>query len=79
MADWLGRALGAARSAGRGRRPPVPGTVLLAGTGDHLILKGADSFGYTPEPPTMPTAPRSMSSFKSVGELWPGKAQSASC
>jgi len=51
-----------------------PGTVLLAGTGDHLALRAADRLGYTPEPRDYAYRPSVDVFFHSVGRLWPGKA-----
>ena len=52
----------------------MPGTVFLAGTGDHLALKAANRMGYTREPRELVFRPSVDVFFQSVGRLWPGKA-----
>jgi two-component system, chemotaxis family, response regulator WspF len=74
MAQWLSR--GSAlkvRVAEEGDRP-APGTVLLAGTNDHLIFKSKQRLGYTPEPVTAPYRPSVDVFFNSVSALWAGEA-----
>ena len=66
MAEWLNQ--GAAlevRVAAEGDRPAT-GVVLLAATGDHLVLKGADRLGYTPIPSTTSHRPSVDAFFHSV-------------
>ena len=51
MADWLTlQSKIPVRVAVEGDRPLV-GTVLLAATNDHLVLKTPDRLGYSPAPP----------------------------
>ncbi len=51
-----------------------PGTILIAGTGDHLAFKDSERLGYTPEPQDCPYRPSVNVFFESVGKLWLGKA-----
>jgi two-component system, chemotaxis family, response regulator WspF len=74
LAEWLRRHSALpVRLAEEGDRP-LPGTILLAGTGDHLALKAADRLGYTAEPRDYAYRPSVDVFFQSVGTLWPGKA-----
>jgi two-component system, chemotaxis family, response regulator WspF len=74
LAEWLRRHSALpVRLAEEGDRP-LPGTVLLAGTGDHLALKAADRLGYTAEPRDYAYRPSVDVFFQSVGTLWPGRA-----
>jgi two-component system response regulator WspF len=74
MAAWLSR--GSAlpvRVAKEGDRPSV-GTVLLAGTNDHLRLVSSERLGYTAEPSELAYRPSVDEFFTSVGAHWPGEA-----
>jgi two-component system response regulator WspF len=74
MAEWLGgNSALPVRLAQEGDRA-LPGTVLLAGTGDHLTLKGADRLGYTREPADYAYRPSVDVFFHSVSRHWPGQA-----
>jgi two-component system, chemotaxis family, response regulator WspF len=74
MADWLNRdSKLAVRVAKEGDRLTA-GTVLLAGTNDHLILKAADRIGYTPEPRDYAYRPSVDVFFESVTAQWTGEA-----
>ena len=53
---------------------PAVGTVLLAGTSDHLVLKSANRLGYTPEPRDNVHRPSVDVFFHSVSRLWQGEA-----
>jgi chemotaxis response regulator CheB len=46
--------------------------VLLAGTGDHLVLKTADRVGYTVEPSDYVYRPSVDVFFQSVCQFWRG-------
>ena len=73
MAEWLSQqSVLPVRVAKQGDRPTV-GTVLLAGTGDHLVLKTADRLAYTPEPSDYIYRPSVDVFFQSVNLLWPGE------
>jgi two-component system, chemotaxis family, response regulator WspF len=72
MVDWLGQnsAL-SVRLAQEGDRPR-PGTALVAGTSDHLVLKTPTRLGYTPDPREYVYRPSVDVFFHSVGRLWRG-------
>jgi chemotaxis response regulator CheB len=74
MAEWLGQHCALpVRLANEGDHPQA-GTVLLAGTGDHLELTTAGQLGYTPEPREYVYRPSIDVFFRSVSLLWPGRA-----
>jgi chemotaxis response regulator CheB len=47
--------------------------VLIAGTGDHLTLKGPNRLGYTSEPRHDVYRPSIDVFFQSVGRMWQGE------
>jgi two-component system, chemotaxis family, response regulator WspF len=53
---------------------PTPGTVLLAGTGDHLTLNAAGRLSYSCEPSGYVYRPSVDVFFHSVREFWPFEA-----
>lgn len=74
MAEWLSQQSALpVQVAKEGDRPTV-GTVLLAGTSDHLRLTASDRLGYTREPQDYVYRPSIDVFFHSVSELWPGEA-----
>jgi two-component system response regulator WspF len=74
MADWLDQQSPlSVRVAAAGDRPR-PGTVLLAGTGDHLVLNGQQRLAYVSEPRDCAYRPSIDVFFESVGQHWPGEA-----
>jgi two-component system response regulator WspF len=74
LAEWLnGHSVLPVRLAIEGERPRA-GTVLLAGTGDHLALKDATHLGYTPKPRDYPYRPSVDVFFLSVSRHWRGSA-----
>jgi chemotaxis response regulator CheB len=74
MAEWLSRNSALpVRVAKEGDRPTA-GTVLLAGTNDHLRFITPDRLGYTPEPRELAYRPSVDVFFASVGAHWPGEA-----
>jgi two-component system response regulator WspF len=74
MAEWLNRdSKLSVRVAQEGDRLTA-GTVLLAGTNDHLILKAADRIGYTSEPREYAYRPSVDVFFESVSAQWTGEA-----
>ncbi len=73
LADWLSRDCALpVRVAKEGDRPAA-GTVLLAGTNDHLRFISAERIGYTPEPLDQSYRPSVDVFFTSVGAHWPGE------
>ena len=79
MADWLSQQSALpVRVADEGDRPAV-GTVLLAGTSDHLTLKTADRLGYTPEPRDYAYRPSVDVFFQSVQPALARRRRSACC
>jgi chemotaxis response regulator CheB len=50
----------------------VPGTALLAGTNDHLVLKARDRVGYTKDPVQCVYRPSVDAFFDSVTKHWKG-------
>jgi two-component system, chemotaxis family, response regulator WspF len=74
MAEWLSRDSALpVRVAKEGDRPTA-GTVLLAGTNDHLRFITSDRLGYTPEPRELAYRPSVDVFFASVGAHWSGEA-----
>ncbi|RTZ48084.1 chemotaxis response regulator protein-glutamate methylesterase [Candidimonas sp. SYP-B2681] len=74
MAEWLGQQCSLpVRIASEGDRA-VSGTVLVAGTDQHLRLKGAERLGYTPDPAGSPYHPSIDVFFHSVVSMWRGDA-----
>ena len=53
---------------------PQAGTVLVAGTNDHLVMKSDRTLHYTPLPEDCPYRPSVDIFFKSVARTWPEKA-----
>jgi len=74
MAAWLGERSALPVRLAREGDPPASGTVLLAGTNHHLVLKAADRLGYTPIPRDHAYRPSVDVFFQSVCRLWPGEA-----
>ncbi len=74
MAEWLGQHSTLPVRLAKEGDHPLPGTVLLAGTGDHLVLVAADRLGYTPEPRDYVYRPSVDVFFESASRLWPGEA-----
>lgn len=74
MAEWLSQQSALpVQVAKEGDRPTV-GTVLLAGTNDHLRLTASDRLGYTREPQDYVYRPSVDVFFHSASELWSGEA-----
>lgn len=74
MADWLSRNSAVpVRVAKEGDRPAA-GTVLLAGTNDHLRFISAERIGYSAEPRDLAYRPSVDVFFASVGVHWTGEA-----
>jgi two-component system, chemotaxis family, response regulator WspF len=74
MAEWLSRDSALpVRVAKEGDHPTV-GTVLLAGTNDHLRFISQERIGYTSEPRDLAYRPSVDVFFASVGVHWTGEA-----
>lgn len=52
----------------------VPGTVFLAGRGQHLVLSSPNQLGYTTQPEEAAYCPSVDVFFQSVARQWPGVA-----
>ncbi|MEO6917793.1 MAG: chemotaxis response regulator protein-glutamate methylesterase [Collimonas sp.] len=74
MADWLGSQSKLPVRLALAGDSPAPGTVLLAGTDDHLRLTRPFQLGYTEQPSGYPYRPSIDVFFQSVVETWAGKA-----
>lgn len=72
LADWLNRTSALAVRVAREGDPLQAGTVLVAGTNDHLTLKGGRCVGYTPDPATNVYRPSVDVFFHAVAQQWPG-------
>jgi two-component system, chemotaxis family, response regulator WspF len=71
MADWLNKqSCLPVRVAQEGERPAI-GSVLLAGTSDHLVLTAAGRLGYIREPSDYVYRPSVDVFFHSVRQFWP--------
>ncbi len=74
MASWLGQQTAlTVRVAVEGDQL-APGTVLMAGTDNHLVFKSADRLGYAVEPGDYAYRPSVDVFFQSVSHYWPGEA-----
>ncbi len=74
LADWLSRDCALpVRMAREGDRP-TRGSVLLAGTNDHLRFISPERIGYTSEPSDQAYRPSVDVFFASVCAHWPGEA-----
>ncbi len=71
LAKWLGERTGhAVRVAAAGERPQS-GSVLLAGTNDHLVLSKRGTLAYSEEPREVFFRPSVDVFFESVADHWP--------
>lgn len=74
MADWLSQlSTWPVRLAREGDRP-MTGSVLLAGTNEHLVLTTSETLGYTAEPIGCPYRPSVDALFSSIALRWRGEA-----
>ncbi len=72
MAEWLNQVSPLpVRVAGEGDLP-TPGSVLLASTRDHLLLKSPYALGYSPDPADYVYRPSVDVFFQSVSRVWRG-------
>ncbi|KAA2212585.1 chemotaxis response regulator protein-glutamate methylesterase [Teichococcus oryzae] len=74
MAAWLGDHSAMPVLLAQEGDTPMPGTVLLAGSDNHLTLKTASHLGYVPEPRDYAYRPSVDVFFRSVARLWRGDA-----
>ncbi|MEP6873511.1 MAG: chemotaxis response regulator protein-glutamate methylesterase [Burkholderiales bacterium] len=74
MAQWLGQHCALPVRVAKEGDAPMAGTVLLAGTNDHLRLTTRDRLGYTREPLDHVYRPSVNVFFESASELWTGEA-----
>ncbi|MCF8239941.1 MAG: chemotaxis response regulator protein-glutamate methylesterase [Melioribacteraceae bacterium] len=73
LAEWLNHYSKLTVKIAKNGQSPRPGTVFIAGTNDHLILKPNLTFEYTHEPASYPYRPSVDVFFNSVAENWYGK------
>ncbi|MFZ6045074.1 chemotaxis response regulator protein-glutamate methylesterase [Pseudomonas sp. CR3202] len=74
MADWLGSESRLPVRLAREGEPPQPGTILLAGTNNHLRLMKHGELAYTAEPTSHVYRPSIDVFFDSLVEHWKGEA-----
>jgi chemotaxis response regulator CheB len=74
MAEWLGQQSSLPVRLAQEDDRLIPGTVLLAGTSDHLTLKSPDRLGYTADPLDYAYRPSVDVFFHSVCRWWAGMA-----
>jgi two-component system response regulator WspF len=74
LADWLSRDSAMPVRVAREGDRLAAGSVLLAGTNDHLRFISAERIGYTPEPQEQSYRPSVDVFFLSVAAHWPGEA-----
>ena len=74
MAEWLDAQCPLPVRIARAGETPQAGTVLLAGTNDHLRLVAGSRMAYTPEPGDYLYRPSIDVFFESVVEHWRGEA-----
>ena len=72
LAEWLGYATPLPVRLAREGDHPQPGTVLLAGTRNHLVFSGPGTLGYTPYPLDSPYRPSIDVFFDSIRDYWRG-------
>lgn len=74
MADWLGRHSKLPVRVAQAGDAPAPGSVLLAGTNDHLTLLAGGKLAYTAHPREYVYRPSVDVFFESVARHWAGEA-----
>lgn len=72
MADWLNRTSPLTVRVAQEGDALTPGTVLLAGTNDHLTMKDERRVGYTTHPRENVYRPSVDVFFRAVAQWWPG-------
>lgn len=74
LAEWLGVETSLDVRVAREGDQPTAGTVLLAGTDDHLVMTAARTLVYTADPRECPFRPSVDAFFKSAALHWPFKS-----
>jgi chemotaxis response regulator CheB len=74
MADWLAQQSGLVVRPAKEGDSPVAGTVLLAATNDHIVLKAPTRLGYVADPIDYAYRPSVDVFFHSICRFWPGEA-----
>jgi chemotaxis response regulator CheB len=74
MADWLGQQCALPVRVAREGDRPVAGTVLIAGTNQHLRFNDAQRLGYMPDSAGNPYHPSIDVFFHSIVSMWRGDA-----
>jgi two-component system response regulator WspF len=70
LADWLNAQSALTVKVAREEDRPSKGTVLVAGSNDHLVFKDSSKLGYTPEPSDSHYRPSIDVFFESVVRHW---------
>jgi chemotaxis response regulator CheB len=73
LASWLGTQSRLPVRLAREGDHPAPGTVLIAGSEDHLVFTAPGRLGYTSEPADRPYRPSIDEFLKSIQQFWRGK------
>lgn len=71
LASWLASRTQRTVRIARHGDEPAPGTVLLAGSDDHLVVRRDQRLAYTPEPVAYPYRPSIDALFGSLARYWP--------
>jgi len=74
LAGWLGLQIAMPVKIAREGDVPTPGTVLMPGRGDHLVLSAHGTLKYRCEPVDYVYRPSVDECFDSVAAHWPGRA-----
>jgi len=74
MAEWLAQQSSLAVRLAREGDRPMPGTALIAGSDDHLVLATGERLGYVAEPLEAVYRPSIDVFFDSVVRRWTGRA-----
>lgn len=73
MADWLNRYSHIPVHVAKSGDRPLAGTVLLAGTNEHLVMNSEGDLDYTTEPVELSYRPSVDVFFESVTKAWSGQ------
>jgi len=73
MADWLTQQSGLIVRTAREGDTPTAGTVLLAATNDHIVMKAPSRLGYVVDPVDYAYRPSIDVFFQSACRFWPGE------